>query len=287
MTVVDISSYQEIKKCRPTLITLPKEGEMPSQLDHYVQLISNPYIQLICEPLKQIKINYFQYAKRALDSSYIHLTNHTQWQSYYFSQRYYLINEFEDPRKHYKTGLFLWIGMKHQEIYHCMQDHFAIHQGVTFVQTYEDCTEFFHFGSDTKDPAIVNFYLNAMDIFKKFILYFKDKAWDIIEGLGKYRIVLPSKEGQAKEEAESNDKWERINELMDISRYFISESRSDIYLTKREMECLKWHQSGKTAEEIGIILGISKRTVEFYLGNIKMKINCFNKKKLFSNINMM
>lgn len=36
-------------------------------------------------------------------------------------------------------------------------------------------------------------------------------------------------------------------------------------LTGRQIDCLRWVQEGKTAWEIGQILGISTRTVESYL----------------------
>ena len=36
-------------------------------------------------------------------------------------------------------------------------------------------------------------------------------------------------------------------------------------LTARQLECLRWVQEGKTAWEIGRIMGISHRTVESYL----------------------
>jgi DNA-binding CsgD family transcriptional regulator len=38
-------------------------------------------------------------------------------------------------------------------------------------------------------------------------------------------------------------------------------------LTPREKECLYWMVEGKTAHEIGLILGISNRTVERHLDN--------------------
>jgi LuxR family transcriptional activator of bioluminescence operon len=36
-------------------------------------------------------------------------------------------------------------------------------------------------------------------------------------------------------------------------------------LTPRQIECLSWAQEGKTAYEMGVILGISTRTVETHL----------------------
>ncbi len=54
----------------------------------------------------------------------------------------------------------------------------------------------------------------------------------------------------------------------------------NLYLTKREFLCVTYMALGKTAEEIAIILSISKRTVETYIQNIKRKMNCFNQFRL-------
>jgi len=51
----------------------------------------------------------------------------------------------------------------------------------------------------------------------------------------------------------------------------------EINLSKREIECLKWAASGKTEWETSEILGISKRTVEFFLTNARSKLDAFNK----------
>ena len=41
--------------------------------------------------------------------------------------------------------------------------------------------------------------------------------------------------------------------------------------TERELMCLYWSKMGKTAEEISIILSLSKATVRGYLENIREK----------------
>ena len=46
----------------------------------------------------------------------------------------------------------------------------------------------------------------------------------------------------------------------------------DAPLSPREFECLKWAAQGKSAWEIGCILGISHHTVASYLGNAKEKL---------------
>jgi DNA-binding CsgD family transcriptional regulator len=48
-------------------------------------------------------------------------------------------------------------------------------------------------------------------------------------------------------------------------------------LTDRERECLKWAAEGKTAWEIGTILGIAERTAVFHLNNVITKLDASSK----------
>jgi len=54
----------------------------------------------------------------------------------------------------------------------------------------------------------------------------------------------------------------------------------NLYLTQRECECINYLTIGKTAEEVSMILGISKRTVESHIDNIKIKLSCNNQFRL-------
>lgn len=53
--------------------------------------------------------------------------------------------------------------------------------------------------------------------------------------------------------------------------------QSSTALTARERECLKWSADGKTAWELGQILGISARTAVFHLNNAMQKLGAANK----------
>jgi DNA-binding CsgD family transcriptional regulator len=48
-------------------------------------------------------------------------------------------------------------------------------------------------------------------------------------------------------------------------------------LTPRELECLRWTMEGKTAWEVGAILGISERTAVLHVNNAMHKLACVNK----------
>ena len=56
----------------------------------------------------------------------------------------------------------------------------------------------------------------------------------------------------------------------------LPDEKREVRLTNREVQCLELMIQGKTAREIAIILLLSRRTVEFYVNNIKLKFgtNC-------------
>ncbi len=50
-------------------------------------------------------------------------------------------------------------------------------------------------------------------------------------------------------------------------------------LTPRELEVLRWTMEGKTAWEVGTVLGISERTVVFHVNNAMHKLGTVNKQQ--------
>lgn len=48
-------------------------------------------------------------------------------------------------------------------------------------------------------------------------------------------------------------------------------------LSTRETEVLRWSAEGKTAEDIGTILHLKERTVNFHIGNAIKKLGATNK----------
>lgn len=55
--------------------------------------------------------------------------------------------------------------------------------------------------------------------------------------------------------------------------------QSDVVLTDREIECLKWTMEGKTAKEISMILGISDSWTTKVLAGVSQKLGCVNKQQ--------
>jgi DNA-binding response OmpR family regulator len=60
--------------------------------------------------------------------------------------------------------------------------------------------------------------------------------------------------------------------LARVARSAVWEKQVDVDLRDREVETLTWAARGKTFWEIGQILGLSRRTVEFHLENARRKL---------------
>jgi DNA-binding CsgD family transcriptional regulator len=59
-----------------------------------------------------------------------------------------------------------------------------------------------------------------------------------------------------------------------ILRIYGHDADSQMIVSARELDCLKWVAAGKTAWEASVILGISERTVRFHLNAAREKLNC-------------
>jgi DNA-binding CsgD family transcriptional regulator len=71
---------------------------------------------------------------------------------------------------------------------------------------------------------------------------------------------------------------DRIHDVALLSAYFAANFDQATYvpasvldLTEREMECLNWIAEGKTSDEISVIIGISRNTVNNYITSIMRK----------------
>lgn len=60
------------------------------------------------------------------------------------------------------------------------------------------------------------------------------------------------------------------------------DSTEKIHITRREIEVLQWLQQGKSSWEISKILGLSERTVNFHIYNVREKIQAVNRPQMIT-----
>ncbi|MVA56833.1 helix-turn-helix transcriptional regulator [Agrobacterium vitis] len=56
-----------------------------------------------------------------------------------------------------------------------------------------------------------------------------------------------------------------------------NKNKQAVKLTAREQEVLRWLSAGKTDWEISVILGVSEKTIEKHIANIRLKLNAVNR----------
>jgi DNA-binding CsgD family transcriptional regulator len=60
-------------------------------------------------------------------------------------------------------------------------------------------------------------------------------------------------------------------------KYYLGDQFPEIYLTQREAECSYWVIRGLTNKQVADQMQLSPRTIEYYLRNIRCKLNCYSK----------
>lgn len=241
----------------------------------HISMKSANAIDKICEPLSKQQINFFQYMSIDNNGGCMLLTNNKEWLQHYFNKEYYKQCDFlSAPFKH-NSGYALWLNLKSQEILQDAKDNFSIANGLTLIRRSEHEVEFYSFATSPENIGILDFYINNMQFFASFIQYFKDHASSIIAKAQNEKLQLASLEPTAVKEM----KQSYLDNQLNIKRYFIDPDQ-DLYLTKREFECIKHVAKGKSIKEIAGLLCLSPRTIRFYIENIKEKLNVSRKSDL-------
>jgi LuxR family quorum-sensing system transcriptional regulator SolR len=101
---------------------------------------------------------------------------------------------------------------------------------------------------------------------------------------GVYGLLTMARHADPLTSAEIDELTLQASWLANLSHALMSEflvprlaPEASVVLTPRESEVLCWTGEGKTACEIGQILNISERTVNFHVNNVLLKLNATNK----------
>lgn len=256
----------------------------------------HPFIRIsqelaeICQPLELIGINHFTYQKSFNDGSRINLSSKPQWIEDYYNLKLYESSLFEAKSTLYKPYHEIWIGDYDLEVYRCGKLRYNNSHSITITEPQSNSCEFYLFSATEDNLQVIEFLSRNVDILYHFILYFKDRAGYLLKNAHKYKLSLntirvPYHDLLLAREGFNNSMLERKKEFLretQIYRYIFGEKEHPkAKLSKREIDCVLHLLDNKTAEETAALMDISRRTVESYLENIKIKLNCTNKVELY------
>ncbi len=149
--------------------------------------------------------------------------------------------------------------------------------------------EVYHLSMSKEDNgAIVDLCLNKKFLLHRFFHYFRDKLCDLeIENAPYIRdddlSKIFSQNGASTAIASSTQSTNNasLNSFLHqtyIDRFYLR--THDIFISRREAQCLHYLSIGKTCKEVGSHLKISQRTVESYINTLKIKTNLHSKGEL-------
>jgi len=111
-------------------------------------------------------------------------------------------------------------------------------------------------------------------LFKRFVLYFKEKAHAITDiSDPKKSSVLNFPLIQFKEPSHQMTQVKSFMKDIPIDRYCLDENEKS-FLTPREMKCLLLISQGVRASNVAKELGVSPKTVGAYLSKVCQKMSC-------------
>jgi LuxR family quorum-sensing system transcriptional regulator CciR len=100
-------------------------------------------------------------------------------------------------------------------------------------------------------------------------------------GAVSFQPAVPEKDGLGAKFAEFGDLLGMLSRKFICSYVKVMDKAqwipSDVKLSKREIECLRWAAVGKTDSEIALILGRSCATIRFHIHNAALKLNAVNR----------
>jgi len=248
----------------------------------------NDRIQQVCEPLFQhTGLSFFLYRKIYEDGNVLYILNDLKFAKIRFEHHCdatpYYKDEITKTPLHKSTLFIMSDRPDPKDKRFCALYDYGVWNIAQIYKRQEKHIEVFGFGAPRDHTSINNLYLNHSNILEHFAHYFTEQCHDLLNPKkeSKYLVKLPEIIPNYKAGSEYSDNlYSRANDLSSqtkLKRYYIDK---DKYFTRREVDCLNQIIQGKTMKESARSLGVSSRTVESYIKNMKFKFGCNKKSQL-------
>lgn len=192
-----------------------------------------------------------------------------------FFQEY--IKKIPENKFHY----FLWpnkVENKLQGIIHQI----GIWNGFNIYLKQKDYVENFVFAGKLDNNEMQNNCINNIEFANSFVGYFKNKASEFIYNVNKEKMAYFNCQNLSFYEPDKNFSFSSLKTKS--VPFFLNDQK--IELTSREALVLSFTNFGHSDKEIASILGISNRTVEAHLANIKSKSKLHYRSEFFDIIKL-
>lgn len=225
-------------------------------------------------------IGYFTYHKIDTQGNYTVLVDRPDWAEHYVSEQLYLNDPYLRHPSVYQSGITLFNAHGSEEykaaVTKAGKEMLGMDTSSIIINKQASFVEFFGFAANSQTSSLNSLHLNSPHILHSFASHFKSQLSPILKKAVPGKLIDLKGNHFFYPELIQPNLQNTLAFYQDLG--LIPHSAST--LTSREKECLKRLTEDKSAKEIALALQLSHRTVEFYLENIKNKLDCTNKQEL-------
>ncbi|MDQ5921829.1 MAG: hypothetical protein QG673_1888 [Pseudomonadota bacterium] len=241
--------------------------------------LSKPVREICTALFNQTCINSFSYSRVFPDGSRSELWSDLLAMEHTFLKKRYICN-FYTPDLYDVSEKFLFLPEKVKV--------FSKNVSINYLQQLADqrmmfnhdnafiainrhnfLVEYFIFYTSQNCKSPLNFYLNHIVQLTSFIQEFKQQSASLILEADKNKLIKP---------------WRIVDKCKINKIQGYNDSKIKPYITPRELQIIDCTIKGNTAKETAEKLGISFRTVETYMENMKLRFNCKRKSELVAKL---
>lgn len=240
-------------------------------IHNLVQHFSERYhkqVQQLCEPLMtHLGIHYFCFQRVNTKGQWTILSSNPDWIHYSAEQQFYLHDpSLIDPTR-YQSGINFPDTHHHESFQSTLATHardvFNLHHSLAIIDRQQAHCDFYFFAAPAEHQQMMNIYINNTTSLRyHFSDYFKREMHSTITRMDDYAVDLSTIKPDAYT-SEAN-----VLDIQPQLDYFDPYAQ----LSPRERTCVESIKKGKTAKQIALHLGISYRTVQAHIYNLKQKL---------------
>jgi DNA-binding CsgD family transcriptional regulator len=259
--------------------------DLNSFLKNHPSLIFADDMQLVCQPIFKLGIDYFSHVTINSQNEMTANASNPDYFRFYFEQGFHQSDlhtaHFEIPQRYVLWHLVKRVG-KAEELYQS-----GIEYGLFYIFTIIEHSptekNYYHFAAKSNKDYMNDFYFRHIDLLEQFIAYYKHSL--ILNNRLNRAYKLPYKindtEGSHTIQVDYSKSisMEQIKDYLD-SIQFSSSINELPQLSRRELQCALYLLEGKTSMEIAQLLNLSPRTVEVYFNRLKSRFGSKNKIQL-------
>jgi len=226
-------------------------------------------------------IKFLIYKKVLANGNMVCIINHPAWRDFIFHNKIWISNSFDSiANEILSKGRYDYIWPRNpnkNDLTYGSMFEYKINNGITMFKIIDNVIETFSFYSDSD---VLNFYLNEIFILDRFILYFKDKLYDVINNYNKNILIPTHVNINNYKTSIKQEKYKLFMQKTESKNLYTVLNGKEICFSRGEMNCMKYLIQGKSVKQTAQLMSLSPRTIHAYIYNAKDKINISSTTKL-------